>query len=82
MRFWDLFRGEAEKVRIKDLHLTYYEIMQILNKEDVKYQSFLSSKDFNKKQMGSQGRLLISKLKKKFKSFTLNKYEYNKKNKK
>jgi len=76
MNFWNFFKGGEEKVKIKDLNLTYYEVSQILNKVDREYDDLLHSDSAHRKEVGTYGKFVIAKIKKKFKSFLEKKYKY------
>ena len=75
MRFWDLWKGE-EKVRLKDLTLTYYEINQILNRTEREYAKLHASKNINEKKVGRIGLMQIRKIRVNFKDFIKIKYRY------
>lgn len=76
MKFWDLFKKEEkEKVKVKNLTLTYYEIHQVINKIDEEYIALLKTSQGG--EVGRCGKLVLSKVRRSFKSFIKNKYGIN-----
>ena len=71
MKFWELFKKEEEKVKVKNLTLTYYEVHQVLNKLSEEYIKL--SKTPQGSEVGRYGKLIISKIRTSFKSFIKNK---------
>ena len=71
MKFWEIFKQE-EKVKVKNLTLTYYEVHQVLNKLNEEYSEAIKTPQ--SAEVGRHGKLVLSKTKKAFKSFIKNKY--------
>ena len=76
MRFWDLWRGEEKKVRLKDLTVTYYEINQILNRVEKEYDKLHTSNKVTEKKVGRIGLIELKKIRLNFKDFIKKKYNY------
>ena len=75
MNFWSLFKKDEEKVKVKSLTLSYYEVHQVLNQLDEEYKKIITDKNHQQLEVARHGRLFISKIRKKIKSFIKNKYE-------
>jgi NH3-dependent NAD+ synthetase len=76
MRFWDLWKTEEKKVRLKDFTVTYYEINQILNRVEKEYNELYSSKRAVEKKVGRIGLMELKKIRRNFKEFIKKKYNY------
>ena len=76
MRFWDLWKTEEKKVRLKDFTVTYYEINQILNRVEKEYNELYSSKHTIEKKVGRIGLMELKKIRRNFKEFIKKKYNY------
>ncbi len=76
MRFWDLWKAEEKKVRLKDLTLTYYEINQILNRVEKQYNELYFSDHAIEKKVGRIGLKELKKIRHNFKDFIKRKYNY------